>query len=149
MRGASLRDLVENKIRFAKVGTDVDKINAAIRDLFQDLETELRYKYVKYTRIYADVLRAVLVQAGLREQAEALLPIHLFLEYGAANQTLINFMAVGLSRTSALLLKSSLSLRDNLTTSECQGYLNRVNLDRSTLPAICKAEIARLRRTNA
>jgi superfamily II DNA/RNA helicase len=147
MRGVSLRELVKDKIDYYRIDQDVDEINDAIRGLFSDLEDELRYKYVKYTRLYSDVLRAVLIERGLVAEAEALLPLHLFLEYGAANQTLINLMAIGMSRTSALLFKSALSLRDNLGTSECQGYVDRVNLARTTLPAICKAEIARLRRT--
>lgn len=147
MRGSSLKELVANKIKFANMGGNVGKINDAIRGLFSDLEDELRYKYVKYTRLYSDVLRAILIERGLTEEAETLLPLHLFLEYGAANQTLINLMAIGLSRTSALLFKSFLSLPDNLNTSECHGYMERVNIDRTSLPAVCKAEINRLRRT--
>jgi replicative superfamily II helicase len=147
MKGSSLKELVSNKIEWAEAKRDPDKINAAIRDLFDDLESVLRYKYVKYTRIYHDVLRAVLVEAGMVKESQSLLPIHLFLEYGAANQTLISLMALGLSRTSALLFKFYLSLRDELKISECQTYLNSVNLDRVDLPALCKAEIGRLRRT--
>jgi replicative superfamily II helicase len=149
MKGSSLKELVTNKIERAKAGQDPDKINAAIRDLFNDLESELRYKYVKYTRIYHDVLRAVLLERGMVEEVQSLLPIHLFLEYGAANQTLISLMAIGLSRTSALMFKSYLSLRDDLNVSQCQDRVNSVNIERSSLPALCVAEVSRLRRTNA
>jgi hypothetical protein len=147
MKGSSLRELVSNKIEFGKVGKDPAKINAAIRELFDDLENQLRYKYVKYSRIYHDVLRSILLERGLEKEAESLLPLHLFLEYGAANQTLIALMSVGLSRTSALLFKSYLSLRDNLNPSQCQGYLESVNIARSNLPELCKSEINRLRRS--
>jgi len=147
MKGSSLRELVTNKVERARAGTDVDKINNAIRELFSDLENELRYKYVKYTRLYSDVLRAVLTERGMTKEAQAILPIHLFLEYGAANQTLISLMSIGLSRTSALLFKSFLSLRDELSASECQAYVDSVNIDRSNLPAICRAEVKRLGRT--
>jgi replicative superfamily II helicase len=147
MKGSSLKELVSNKIERAQVKGDSDKINTAIRELFDDLESQLRYKYVKYTRIYHDILRAILVERGMTAESETLLPIHLFLEYGAANQTLISLMALGLSRTSALLFKSYLSLRDELNVSESQSYLNSVNLERIDLPALCKAEVSRLRRT--
>ncbi len=149
MRGSSLRELVANKVERARAGTNVHKINAAIRELFNDLESELRFKYVKYMRIYSDVLRAVLMEKGLSDEANALLPIHLFLEYGAANQTLISLMAIGMSRTSSILFKSYLSLRDNVNASECRGYVDRVNIERTSLPAICKSEINRLRRVRA
>jgi superfamily II DNA/RNA helicase len=153
MQGQSLKDLLTDKIEYEQRvdGTfdpahDIDGVNRLIRELFEDLEKELRYTYVKYTKLYTDVLRAVLIERGLTGDAEKLLPIHLFLEYGAANQTLINFMATGLSRTSALLFKSAFRLRDDLTTAECQGYLDRLNVERADIPAICKAEIRRLRR---
>ena len=156
MQGQSLKELIADKIRYEQsqdrtfdTARDVDRVNDLIRYLFEDIEKELRYTYVKYMRLYTDVLRAVLVERRLNEEAEKLLPIHLFLEYGAANETLINLMATGLSRTSALLFKAAHRLRDDLTQSECQGYLDRVNIDRTELPALCKAEIKRLRRTRA
>jgi hypothetical protein len=147
MRGTSLKELIANKIEWSKTKPEIGAINEAIRELFRELEQALRYKYVKYTRIYSDVLRAILIERGLVTEAESLLPLHLFLEYGAANQTLINLMSIGMSRTSALFFKSFLSLRDNLSTIECQGYVDRVNVVRTSLPGICKSEIKRLRRT--
>jgi hypothetical protein len=156
MQGQSLKELIKEKIEYEhridsnfNPSKDIDTVNRLIRDLFEDVEKELRYTYVKYMRMYSDVLRAVLIEKGLTTQADKLLPIHLFLEYGAANQTLINLMGTGLSRTSALLFKSAFGLRDDLTTADCQGYLDRLNIDRVELPAICKAEIRRLRRTHA
>jgi hypothetical protein len=153
MQGLSLKDLLKDKLDYVQKkdpefnpNRDADGVNKLIRELFEDLEKELRYTYVKYMRLYTEVIRAVLVERGQIADAEKLLPIHLFLEYGAANQTLINFMATGLSRTSALLLKSAFRLRDDLTTTECQGYLDRLNIDRADIPAICKSEIKRLRR---
>jgi DEAD/DEAH box helicase len=153
MQGQSLKDLIAEKIEYEQTRSqtpgafhDVDKVNDLIRGLFEDVEKELRYTYVKYMRLYTDVLRAVMVQRGLVPESEKLLPIHLFLEYGAANETLINLMATGLSRTSALLFKFALRLRDDLTMSDCQGYLDRMNIDRTEMPALCKAEIRLLRR---
>src|SRR5581483_6590372 len=101
MQGDSLRDLVTNKLEYEaridrtfNISRDIERVNDSIRELFEDLENELRYRYVKYMRLYLDVLRAVLVERNRNEDAEKLLPIHLFLEYGAANQTLINLMAI-------------------------------------------------------
>jgi len=155
MQGQSLRELIGEKLKYEQLidpefspTRDHDRVNDLIRGLFDDLEKELRYTYVKYMKIYNDVLEAVLIERGESDEAEKLLPIHLFLEYGAANQTLIGLMATGLSRTSALLFKSAFRLRDDLTLSECQGYLDRVNVERTELPALCKAEIRRLRRTS-
>ncbi len=146
MTGSSLKELIENRLDFKKVRNEKRAINNEIRGLFEDIEDELRYTYVKYFKVYADILGAVLKERQQPELAEKIPPIHLFLEYGAASVTLINLMALGLSRTSALLLRSSYGLRDNLTASECQARINSINLGSSQLPGLCKAELARLRR---
>jgi hypothetical protein len=147
MTGESLKALVQNRLEFKKTA-DNDKraINTEIRGLFEDIEDGLRYMYVKYFKVYADVLHAVLGQKGLADLQQKIPPIHPFLEYGAASVTLINLMGLGLSRTSALLLRTSYGLGDNLTTAECQAQINRIDLASSRLPGLCKAELSRLRR---
>jgi len=106
----------------------------------------VRYTYVKYFKVYAEVLRALLEERGQQHLLARIPSIHLFLEYGAANQTLINLMALGLSRTSAILLKSHLSLRDDLDAAACQQRLDRASQLTTELPALCRAEITRLKR---
>jgi hypothetical protein len=146
MQGRSLRELIASRIERRNATGDVDKINTEVRQLFEELEKVLRFTYVKHFKLYSDVLRAVLIERNQRDAAEKLLPIHLFLEYGAANPTLINLMSIGLSRTSALLFKSAYGLRDDLDVPRCQAEIDRINLEHSDIPALCRAEVARIRR---
>lgn len=146
MRGATLKELIRNKIEYKNAGQDIDKINDLIRELFEDIESRLRYKYVKYMKVYIDVLRAVLIERNQDADAERIPSIHLFLEYGASSVTLINLVALGLSRTSAILLKQFRSMRDDLSLSACQQAIERVDITSVQLPAICRVEILRLRR---
>jgi hypothetical protein len=146
MQGATLKQLISNQIQWKKAGEDSDLINDIIRDIFDDIENKLRYRYVKYMRVYNDVLRAVLVEMNRKGDAERVAPIHLYLEYGASNITLINLIALGLSRTSAILLKTARSLKDDLSATACQNAIERIDLARTEIPAICRAEIKRLRR---
>jgi hypothetical protein len=145
MRGMPIRDLVKARLRYKKVPDDEEIVNEEIRDLFREIEEDLRYRYVKYTSIYLQVLSLVLKEKGGMEMAEKLLPLHMFLEFGASDKVLINLMSLGLSRTSAILLKRTVSLGSGMTLLECRHYLQAVNLNRIAIPAICKAEIARLR----
>ncbi len=87
----------------------------------------------------------VLKEKGEIDWAEKLLPLHMFLEFGAWERVLINLMSLGLSRTSAILLKRTVSLSSDMTLQECRRYLDAVNLERIAIPAICRAEISRLR----
>lgn len=146
MAGRSLKDLVANKVERDKAGDSPAKVSKSIRALFDDLENTLRYKYVKYLRAYNDVLRAVLTEKGKKDLAEQIVPLHLLIEYGAYDETLIGLMALGLSRTSAILLKSVLRLPDGLPRTECQTIVDRINIKDLSLPRICQHEIERIRR---
>jgi superfamily II DNA/RNA helicase len=145
MRGTSLRELVRDRLTRQNASSDVEKANEEIRRLFIDIEERIRYIYVKYTGIYNAVLGAVLREEGYDDNADGLVPLPLFLEFGASSQTLINFMSVGLSRTSAILLQSSVGFRDDLEIEACRRYLETINFDYSPLPTICKAEVRRIR----
>jgi len=69
------------------------------------------------------------------------------IEYGAYDQTLINLMALGMSRTSAILMKATLHLPSNMSRAECQARINTTDLKRVDLPLVCKDEVMRIRRT--
>jgi len=146
MQGASLKEMIANKIQRNNAAEDVDKINSLIRKLFEEIEDRLRYKYVKYMKMYNDVLRAVLIEQHQQNEADRLQPIHLFLEYGASSVTMINLIALGLSRTSAILLTQVRRMKDNLSMEACQNVIEGIDIRSSQLPAICTAEITRLRR---
>lgn len=145
IRGMPIRELVRARLEYRHIPDDEKRVNEEIRDLFREIEEEIRFRYVKYTNIYLQVLACVLRERGEAARAESLLPLHLFLEFGASNRVLINLMSLGLSRTSAVLLQSRVSLNSTMTLEDCKRYLEVVNLSRVDLPAVCKAEIARLR----
>jgi hypothetical protein len=145
--GSSLKELITGKLEKDEVPDDPRQISNSIRVLFDELETTLRYRYVKYLRAYNDVLRSILEGRGDLELAEGITPLHLMIEYGAYDQTLINLMALGMSRTSAILMKAVLHLPSNMTRAECQARINTTDLKRADLPLVCKDEVKRIRRT--
>ncbi len=145
MNGDSIRELVESRLRYKNIPNEETAVNDEIRDLFREIEEEIRYRYVKYTSMYLQVLSAVLKEKGEATKAEKLPPLHTFLEFGASDQALINLMCLGLSRTSAILLKNTTSIPSNVSLDFCKRYLETINLDRIAIPKICKAEISRLR----
>jgi hypothetical protein len=145
IKGMPIRDLVKARLEYKKIADEEKIVNEEIRDLFREIEEEIRFRYVKYTSIYLQVLSFVLKEKGEIESAEKLLPLHMFLEFGASNRVLINLMSLGLSRTSAILLERAVRFPTNMTFQECKRYLNAVNLTRIAIPAICTSEISRIR----
>lgn len=145
MNGDSIRQLVRSRLEYRKIPNEETVVNDEIRDLFREIEEDLRYRYVKYAGIYLQVLSSVLKEKGETARAEKLPPLHTFLEFGASDQVLINLMCLGLSRTSAILLKNTTSLPSDMSLQLCRQYIEAINLDRIAIPGICKAEISRLR----
>jgi hypothetical protein len=58
MIGKSLGDLIENKIIYEKIPDQPRRISVAIRSLLHDLDRTIRFQYVKYMRLYSDILIA-------------------------------------------------------------------------------------------
>lgn len=55
----------------------------------------------KFSKCYNDLLAYVLQESHEEHYAESIPPLHLFLELGASSGTMINLMAMGISRTSS------------------------------------------------
>jgi superfamily II DNA/RNA helicase len=146
LTGETLVELIQSKLRYENIPDEPKKISAAIRNLLDELETGLRYKYVKYLKAYLDILSYHVTNIGRSDLTMRIYPLHLYIEYGSAQKTLIELMALGVSRTTAILLKRALHLGTSLSRDDCQEIINRVNLEELIIPQICKLELSKLRR---
>jgi hypothetical protein len=95
------------------------KIGSVISELINTVEAVIRYRYVKFTRAYNDVLAQALRERGRRKEAQELIPLHLNLETGAFNQVPMSLMSLGLSRVTALLLARRVMLPSDATPEQC------------------------------
>jgi hypothetical protein len=139
-----LNQIISDRITYLLgVGGEVNVRNT-IYEVIEDLEKVVRYRFVKHLRAYNDVLRVVLQRRGFSEEADALVPMHLFLECGAADPVALGLISIGLSRTSALLLKARIRFPRDSSPEECLHILNRINFATISLPAFCKHEVVSL-----
>lgn len=145
IRDVPLRRMIDEKIRrMQEAPADAAIVGKAIRLLMHDIETLLRYRYVKGLKAYNDVLRFVLLEAGHNELAERLIPLHLFLECGASDTVALGLISIGLSRTTALLLKNHITFPDDATPEACKAILREADLDNRTLPPLCRREVVEI-----
>jgi len=142
-----LKRIIEEAISYQKQHDKFESVRRTIFDLMEGLEKEIRFQYVKHTRAFNDVLSVVLHRAGQSELAIGLKPLHLFLECGASNRTVLSLIALGLSRTTALLLKGKLRFPDDFTPEDCLAKLAVTDLAALRLPKICLKEIQEILRT--
>ncbi|PYE97290.1 DEAD/DEAH box helicase [Bacillus sp. 196mf] len=68
------------------------------------LNKQIRYQMVKYTQVYLEVLKVFLESINKKDEAERLIKISSFLEFGACSTPALEFMAIGLPREAAIRL---------------------------------------------
>jgi hypothetical protein len=139
-----LHRIIDERIQFLRGrGADVNVRNV-IYEVIEDIETILRYRFVKHLRAYNDVLAVVLRERGFAAEADRLPPMHLYLECGAADVVAISLISLGLSRVTALFLKRRIDLPEDATPEICLAKLRGLATERLNLPAFCLRELAAL-----
>lgn len=136
-----LNNIIDNRHTYIIQNIDPNqKINKTIRDVLEVIENELRFNYVVLTGAYIDILKYILKQ---RNQPIDYIPnIPLFLECGTANPLVINLISLGLSRLTSIKLKNSRTFScAEPTAINCFNALQKTDIDKLDIPAICKQEI--------
>ena len=146
IHNVTLKQIIADAITYQKQTNKFESVRKTIFELMEALEKEIRFQYVKHTRAFNDVLSVVLRRRGESELAIGLKPLHLFLECGASNRTVLSLIALGLSRTTALLLKGKLSFPDDFTPEDCLARLAATDLAALKIPGVCLKEIRELLR---
>lgn len=145
MRGDSLKNLIDAAVTFKvdKKNKDPDSINygTIIRTLMAEVETELRFQYVRYTTCYLEVLRHALSVRNI-DRADEMPNLPLHLELGAASTTMISCLELGMSRIAAQETSEAMG-NSRVTTEGVRKWLARVPIH-GALSLLVIREIKRL-----
>lgn len=145
MRGDSLKMLIDAAIEFKveKKKRDVDTLNygTIIRTLMAEIETELRFQYVRYCTCYIEVLKHALSVRQIQLSGEIPnLPLHL--ELGAASTSMISCLELGMSRIAAQEASEAMA-NSRMTPSDARKWVSRVPLNGTLSPLVVR-ELKRL-----
>lgn len=99
----------------------------SIRDTLDDIEQQIRFRYLRLTSCYVTVLAHVLTEAGHKEIAFRLPDLSGFLEVGAADRTMVSFIGAGISRVTARVLTDAAMDKD-MDTEAALRWLRDQNL---------------------
>ena len=145
MRGDSLPRLIsdayEYKTKKAIRGTPA--VGPVIRQVMSDIEQELCFRYVKYTRCCLDLLQYALHQTGNGNLVSRIPSIPLYLELGASSGTMVSLIGLGLSRTTSGILAEK-AVNKEMDTHSAEAWLLRQNLEGMGVPGICIREVEKL-----
>jgi len=140
MRGDSLKILIDSSVEYkvGKQNKDPSKLNygTIIRALMTEIETELRFQYVRYTTCYLEVLKYAFADRGVVRSGEIPnLPLHL--ELGAASATMISCLELGMSRISANEASEAMA-NSRMSPEQVLNWIKRVPLEGSLSPIVVK-----------
>ncbi len=144
MRGDSLRRLINENYQYKQRKQESSvPIDGVIREVLKTIGNDFRFRYVKYTSCYNDLLGEALRQSRHEERIASIPPIPLFLEIGASSQTMINLVGMGFSRTAASILAERAGSRE-MIMPELQQWLFRQNWETSGISQVVLREVRRI-----
>ncbi|WP_149496619.1 DEAD/DEAH box helicase [Roseiconus lacunae] len=116
------------------------RMATSIRETLNLLESDLRFRYVKFLRCYEDLVTHALNEAGRPELAQSIPAIHLFLELGASSGTMVGLISLGFTRTTAGVLQDEATDK-NLSRASALEWLRRTKWESRDIPQACLDEV--------
>ncbi|MBZ9557475.1 MULTISPECIES: DEAD/DEAH box helicase [unclassified Modicisalibacter] len=145
MKGTSLPQIIDDNLKYKKKIGKNSNISTVIRETLTEIETGLRFKYVRLFSCYNAVLELVLKKYGMKELLPSIPTIPMYLEVGACSPTMISFIGLGLSRYTSEKL-NRFARRTGMSQEEARNWIVHQNIDAMNLP---NASIEEIKRTVA
>lgn len=143
LRGYGLARIIADNIRWHTKNHTGKNTATIIRDTMRDIEEYARFRFLKYTTCYIDVLKLYLGSKGDYASIDKIPQLNLWLEFGASKTTQISLMAMGFTRTAALEF-SDLIVDESFDKEQCIRWFISNNIHAMDLPASIINEAERI-----
>ncbi|EPH6375303.1 DEAD/DEAH box helicase [Vibrio alginolyticus] len=140
--GAPIKKILHDRISYKEDISENGNINPTreVRSCLKTLETDIRFKMVKYFSAYLEILKYIAIEKELAS-SNTIEPYHVYLEFGSCKKSVLSLMSIGLSRFTAIHLDRCFNFREN---DEPEGYLaelRRINIHTLKMPRLCINEV--------
>ena len=142
--GDSIGKILSGRVNFLRQRGSSDTTSSIIRGCLGVLENAIRFKLVKYFSAYIEILRYVALEKKIITLDDNIEPYHIYLEFGSCNRHMLNLMALGVSRFTALHLENKFNLPEDAEAEEYLLAMSKMNLKVINMPSICLNEIKNL-----
>lgn len=147
IKGQPLSKLIWDSIKYYKEKGDKRSIDRICRDVMSEVENFARFRFVKESSCYIDILKYFLFQKEEFELLENIPDLSLWLEFGVYEETQISFLSLGLSRQTSISL-SELIPNSELTKKDALQWIIETNLETLDLSPILIEEINNIKNKN-
>lgn len=139
--GTPIGSLIKSRVNFRKRENESEKTSTIIRQFLKVIETEIRFKLVKYFSAYEDIIKHCLIEKGFSEESAKQAPYHTFLEFGSCSPIELSLMSLGFSRFTAIRLKNAVNWGNSEEIEDYLFALSKINLSNINMPRVCIKEI--------
>lgn len=147
MKGRPLSLLIKDSIKYYEKKTRPKSVDAICREVMADIENFARFRFVKDSSCYIDILKYFLQEKEEYELLDSIPDISLWLEFGVSEETQISLLSLGLSRQSAIEL-SEIIPNSNLGKTECLNWVMNEDLINYEFSPIIIEEINNVKKKN-
>lgn len=147
IKGQPLSKLIRDSIYYYKRKEVKKSIDAVCREVMAEIEDFARFRFVKESSCYIDILRYFLTQKEEFELLENIPDLSLWLEFGVHEETQISFLSIGLSRQTAISL-SELIPNSELSKKAAIKWLTETDIESLDLSPIILDEINTIKGKN-
>jgi len=141
MKGLPVAFMIDNLVKY-KQGKAKRKvhINTCVRNILACIEQDIRFMLMIRVKCYIDILTYFLEEKNIRQK---MVPLHLFLEMGASQETMISLMGIGLSRPTAKTLIDKALSDKTMNEETVYSWLqqNKDTLEQRGITGVALAEI--------
>lgn len=143
MRGYPLARIIADRWKFESSRPNSKSLDRIIRDVMTDIEKYARYEVPKYLDCYSDVLGAYAERVGQAAAVQDGPDIAMMLELGVSRVTDVSLLALGLSRTSAVMISERL-VQSTLSPEQALAWLRSNRTILSDFPSVVLREVDNL-----
>lgn len=142
MSGHPLPRIIKERLDWKQKENPNVKPDSVIRDVFEFIEDQLRFKYVQLGRCYVDLLRYALREADEEEMAKSVYDFPLALELGVSSIAGQAFIELGLSRITSAALEGIIP-DSKPTVDRARNWLSDLTFTGSKLSRVIWDELSR------
>jgi hypothetical protein len=143
IREDPLREMINDSIKYnSDKGNTVD-VNEIILNLIKDLNSEIRFHYVKIVKCFCDLLQFEIQRRGISELQLKYSDFGLpnYLELGMFQRGTIELHNLGLSRTSAIVVNDYCRKKGVSSEDAIKWLRDRLESVATDLARPCRAEL--------
>lgn len=120
------------------------RLPVVIREVMDNIETFVRFRFAKDSSCYIDILRYYLELQGREDLIKSIPQLNLWLEFGVSEKTHLSLLSLGLSRNTVIELSGKYITNTQMSKEECLNWIREQNLDMLDLSPIIIDDIRKI-----